>query len=48
MTITDSNQYQINDNASIKDALIALNEQKTNALTVFVLNSNKQIGRAHV
>ena len=43
MTITDSNQYQINDNASIKDALIALNEQKTNALTVFVLNSNKQV-----
>ena len=43
MTITDSSQYQINDNASIKDALIALNEQKTNALTVFVLNSNKQV-----
>lgn len=36
-------QYLINDNATIKDVLIALNEQKTNALTVFVLNQQKQV-----
>lgn len=36
-------QYQINDDASIFDALIALNEQKTNALTLFVLNYQKQV-----
>ena len=43
MAISDIIHYQIHDKERIIDALIALNKQKTNALTVFVLNDTNQV-----
>ena len=43
MAISDIIHYQIHDKERIIDALIALNKQQTNALTVFVLNDTNQV-----
>lgn len=43
MAINDIIHYQVHDKERIIDALIALNKQQTNALTVFVLNDINQV-----